>query len=328
MNPFSELIGQRQAVELLTSALKKNRIAPAYLFAGPPGVGRRLAATEFSALLLAHEASSQPYPSILKRVRTGNHPDLLWVRPTYSHQGNLISASEAAAAGIKRKAPPQIRIEQIRQITEFLSRPPLEASRAVVAIEDAQLMTEAAANALLKTLEEPGRATLILIAASAQALLPTLVSRCQRIPFFSLAQAEMEQVLRQTGHGEILEHPAVVAIAQGSPGQAILSFTQLQAIPGELLDPLNRFPQITPTQQSPLERIYHALKLAAAIAHNLDTEVQLWLIDYLQQSYWQQYQAGTVTHPFLSQLETARKALLSYAQPRLVWEVTLLGVEP
>ncbi len=73
-------------------------------------------------------------------------------------------------------------IEQIREITNFLSRPPLESSRSVVVIEQADTMTESAANALLKTLEEPGKATLILIAPSPSSLLPTLVSRCQHIP--------------------------------------------------------------------------------------------------------------------------------------------------
>lgn len=89
---------------------------------------------------------------------------MLWIAPTYSHQGKLLSAAEATAAGVKRKAPPQIRIEQIREISQFLSRPPLLGDRAVIVIEQAQTMVEGAANALLKTLEEPGKATIIPIA--------------------------------------------------------------------------------------------------------------------------------------------------------------------
>jgi hypothetical protein len=92
------------------------------------------------------------------RVRQRNHPDLLWVEPTYMNQGKRLSTKEAEEAGLKRKAPPQIRLEQVREIGEFLSRPPLEAGRSVVVLEQAETMGEGAANGLLKTLEEPGKA--------------------------------------------------------------------------------------------------------------------------------------------------------------------------
>ncbi|MGK7876690.1 MAG: DNA polymerase III subunit delta' [Xenococcaceae cyanobacterium] len=310
MNSFAQLIGQNQAVELLGQAVAHNRIAPAYLFAGPPGVGRCLAAKCFSELLICAGIPVEQRPRIQKRLLAGNHPDLFWVEPTYLHQGKRLSASEAAAAGLKRKAPPQIRIEQIREITQFLGRPPLEASRSVVVIEDAQRMAEAAANALLKTLEEPGRATLILIAPGTDSLLPTLVSRCQRIPFYRLASEDMKRVLRERGYEEILEHPALLAIAQGSPGEAIASLAQRQAIPEDLLGKLTQ-PPTSPR---------NALGLAKEIDKKLDTEAQLWLVDYLQYCYWHSWRQKSI----IEQLEKARQFLLSYAQPRLVWECTLL----
>ncbi|HEY9599048.1 MAG TPA: DNA polymerase III subunit delta', partial [Cyanophyceae cyanobacterium] len=222
----------------------------------------------------------------------------------------LLSATEAAQKGLQRKAPPQIRLEQIREITRFLSRSSLEASRKVVVLEQAETMAEGAANGLLKTLEEPGNATLILIAPSIESLLPTLVSRCQRIPFYRLAQNEMEAVLRKTGHEEILQESSVLAIAQGSPGEAIAAYNQLKAISAELLVQLKQLPK------SPRK----ALELAKEIDKTLDTEAQLWLINYLQHSYWQNQHKTSI----IQQLEQARKYLLSYAQPRLVWEVTLL----
>ena len=172
MNAFAQLIGQNQAVEILKQAVLHDRIAPAYLFAGPSGVGRTLAARCWSEGLIGQNRTMAN--SLARKRLLSNHPDFLWVQPTYLHQGKHLTATEAAAAGLKRKAPPQIRIEQIREIAQFLSRPPLEASRLVVVIEEAQAMTEAAANALLKTLEEPGQATLILIAPGVDALLPTL----------------------------------------------------------------------------------------------------------------------------------------------------------
>lgn len=307
---FATLVGQDQAIALLKGAIATNRIAPAYLFAGPSGVGRSLAARAFIELLFCTDIPADKQASVQRRLRQGNHPDVLWVEPTYLHNGIRLSATEAAEKGLKRKARPQIRLEQIREITQFLGRSALEASRKVVVLEQAETMAEAAANGLLKTLEEPGQATLILIAPSIESLLPTLVSRCQRIPFYRLAREDMETVLRRTGHQEILKESSVMAIAQGSPGEAIAAFEQLQAIPNELLKKLTQLPN------SPRK----ALELAKEIDKTLDTEAQLWLVDYLQQYYWEHQHQTEI----IQKLEQARTYLLNYAQPRLVWEVTLL----
>lgn len=307
---FAPLVGQAPAVELLTRAVRQNRIAPAYLFAGSQGVGRSLAARCFAELLLSNPQKSAA--SLRHRIQQGNHPDLLWVEPTYSHQGKLLSPAEAAEMGLKRKTPPVIRLEQVRQIAQFLGRPPLEAPRSVVVLNQAETMAEAAANGLLKTLEEPGLATLILLAPSVDALLPTLVSRCQRIPFYRLSEENLAEVLNQAGYAEILQQPQVLAIAQGSPGEAIASWQQLQAIPSELLDAATQIPR----------SVRAALELARQIDKTLDTETQLWLITYLQHRYWQaQPKPG-----LLQQLETARRHLLNSVQPRLVWEVTLMAM--
>lgn len=308
-SPFSPLVGQIQAVELLTRAITQQRIAPAYLFVGAPGVGRGLAAQCFAELLLAPKTShTSTHAALHQRIQQGNHPDLLWVEPTYLHQGKRISATEAAELGLKRKSPPEVRLEQIREIARFLSRPPLEAERSVVVVEQAESMAEAAANGLLKTLEEPGHATIILIAPSTESLLPTLVSRCQRIPFQRLSTEAIIQVLDRAGHGEIVHHPEVLALSQGSPGEAIAHWQQLQAISSDLLAAIRQRPT----------SLREALELARQIAQEFDTETQLWLVDYLQYHYWQQRQPRILQH-----LEQARRYLLQFVQPRLVWEVTL-----
>ncbi|HEY9747408.1 MAG TPA: DNA polymerase III subunit delta' [Allocoleopsis sp.] len=309
---FAPLIGQSAAVELLHQAVLQQRIAPAYLFAGPAGVGRSLAARCFLELLFTLDLSPSKQPGLQNRLQQGNHPDLLWVQPTYLHQGKLLSAAEAVAAGLKRKAPPQIRLDQVRQLAQFLGRPPMEATRSVVVIEQAETMAEAAANGLLKTLEEPGKATLILIAPGTEALLPTLVSRCQRIPFYRLSPEALAQVLEKVGYAEILQHPELLEIAQGSPGEAIASWQQLQAIPPELLQSLTQ----------PLRSTREALELARRLDKALDTETQLWLVGYLQHAFWRSRQQPQL----LQHLEKARQALLTYVQPRLVWEVTLTAI--
>ncbi len=306
---FPTLIGQPQAVELLQAAIAVNRIAPAYLFAGPDGVGRSLAARYFIELLFT-SGVPRLQQTVQKRLQQGNHPDLLWVEPTYLHQGERLTAADAAAKGVKRKAPPQIRIEQIREITQFLGRTPLEAQRLVVVIDRAETMAESAANSLLKTLEEPGKATLILIAPSQVSLLPTLISRCQRIPFYRLNRDAMAQVLAMIGQEEILAQESLLALAQGSPGEALVILEQFKAIPPDLLSQV----------QQPPKSLRQALEVAKLIDSSLDTEAQLWLVDYLQHIYWQQQRQQRL----VKELEKARQYLLAYVQPRLVWEGTLL----
>ncbi len=308
---FDGLVGQATAVALLCRAIDQQRVAPAYLFAGPHGVGRRLAAERFTEVLFTPKDAAA-HLALGRRIAQRNHPDLLWVEPTYLHQGKLVGASQAAEAGLARKSPPQTRLEQVRQIAQFLSRPPLEAPRAVVVIEAAETMAEGAANVLLKTLEEPGQATIVLLAPGPQALLPTLVSRCQTIPFQRLNAADMATVLGRVGQEEVLQHPQMLAMAQGSPGGAIAAYQQLQTIPPELLTAL----------QQPPPSLRDALDQARQVAKALDTESQLWLLDYLLNWYWQSNPTNSAR--WLPGFESAKGYLRRFVNPRLVWEVTLM----
>lgn len=309
---FAAVLGQAQAIDLLTQAVTKQRIAPAYLFVGVAGIGKSLATRCWLEMLLCMNQVAENIDPTCQKIRQGNHPDLLWIEPTYNHQGKLLSASEAAAAGVKKKAPPQIRIEQIRQITKFVAQPPLVSSRSVVVIEQAETMAEGAANALLKTLEEPGQAILILLTSDQAALLPTIISRCQRIHFQRLPQSLMTEILTAAGYGEMMADPLVMGMAQGSPGMAIDLWEQLRSIPSELKLELENLPTT----------LSQALKLARWIDRELESTVQLTLLDYLQYCYWHKYH-----HPaMLLALTAGREQLLAYVQPRLVWECLLLSL--
>jgi len=312
MSVFKGLVGQDKAIELLERAVELNRIAPAYLFCGVSGIGRSQAACSFAQILLSIDVAPEKLANVKHKITTGNHPDILWVEPTYLSKGEVYTSAQAAEKGLQYKTPPKIRIEQIRSLTQFLNRPILEANRKVVVIEEVQTMAESPANALLKTLEEPGNATLILIALDADALLTTLVSRCQKIQFYPLAETNLKQILEQEGYLEIINHPEIIAIAQGSPGKAISAWQQLQTIPAELLQ------QLKTSISSPLA----AFNLAKSISGELDSASQLWLVDYLQHYYWQQNQQVQV----MEQWEKTRRYLLSYVQPRLVWECALLNL--
>ena len=313
---FADLQGQPLATQVLQSALRHQRLAPAYLFSGPDGVGRRLGALRFMEGVLTGGGQD---PRERRRLEERNHPDLLWVEPTYSHQGRLISRSEAEAAGVNRRTPPQVRLEQIRDLGRFLARQPLESPRGLVVLEQPEAMAEGAANALLKTLEEPGHGLLILLSAAPDRLLTTIRSRCQQIRFTRLPDAAMQTVLAQLPEAagqHALEiaaaEPELVALASGSPGALIEHVRVWGTIPEDLRERLKHPPQ------TPLD----ALALARDVCEQLEGEQQLWLISWWQTVlWWQQLDRAPV-----ERLNRLRQQLLSFVQPRLAWEVTLLNL--
>lgn len=307
---FEDLLGQTRAVALLEASLVKGRLAPAYLFAGPDGVGRRLAAVRFLEGVLA---GLQGDAGIRRRLQEGNHPDLLWVEPTYQDKGQLVPASKAEELGLARRAAPQLRLEQIRDVSRFLSRRAVEARGCVVVLEDAEAMAEGAANALLKTLEEPGEGLLILIAAKPEQLLTTIRSRCQQIPFTRLSSEQLAVVLERCGEpAPTADPPELLELAAGSPGALLRCRQAWAALPeglaARLLD--------LAAAADPLQ----ALALARDLAEALDAEQQLWLLGWWQLALWRR-QAPVAQ---LQRLERLRSQLRAYVQPRLAWEVALL----
>ena len=312
---FADLIGQPRAVALLEAALDQGRLAPAYLFAGADGVGRRLTALRFLEGVLAGPEGS---PALRRRLGEGNHPDLLWVEPTYQHQGQLIPASQAEDQGLTRRALPQLRLEQVRGVARFLGRRPVEAHRSLVVLEQVEAMAEGAANALLKTLEEPGDGLLILITATPERLLSTIRSRCQQIPFMRLDPVDLERVLAsrpqsEARAGETAEDPLPLRLlAAGSPGALLRHRRQWRELPEGLAD------RLRDRRREPLE----ALALARDLTEALDVEQQLWLLDWWQQVLW----AEALDPVPLRRLERLRQHLRAYVQPRLAWEVALLDL--
>ena len=307
---FEDLLGQTRAVALLEASLVKGRLASAYLFAGPDGVGRRLAALRFLEGVLAGPKGDA---GIRRRLQEGNHPDLLWVEPTYQDKGQLVPASKAEELGLARRAAPQLRLEQIRDVSRFLSRRAVEARGCVVVLEHAEAMAEGAANALLKTLEEPGEGLLILIAATPEQLLTTIRSRCQQIPFTRLSSEQLAVVLERCGEpAPTADPPELLELAAGSPG-ALLRCRQAWAdlpegLAARLLD--------MAAAAEPLQ----ALALARDLAEALDAEQQLWLLGWWQLALWRR--RAPVAQ--LQRLERLRSQLRAYVQPRLAWEVALL----
>ena len=323
---FAGLLGQEAALRLLEAALAQRRLAPAYLFVGADGVGRRLAALRFlEGVLTAPERCLQGDPHLRRRLGQGNHPDLLWVEPTYSHQGQLVPASRAEAEGVNRRSAPQLRLEQVREVSRFLARRPVEGDRCLVVLEGVEAMAEAAANALLKTLEEPGGGLLVLITAAPEQLLSTIRSRCQAIPFSRLSPELVQRVLdslptvEPNATGTSVEAapaavppdpPELLDLAAGSPGALLFHRHQWRSLPAGLADRLRCL------GPDPVE----ALHLARDLTEALDGEQQLWLLGWWQWALWRSLgQVGPQRR-----LERLRSHLRSFVQPRLAWEVALL----
>ena len=314
---FSDLVGQDPAVGLLEAALAQQRLAPAYLFAGPEGVGRRLAALRFLEGVL-EEAS--PAPALRRRLQEGNHPDLLWVEPTHQHQGQLVPLSRAESEGVNRRARPQIRLEQVREVSRFLARRPVEGGRCLVVMDGVELMAEAASNALLKTLEEPGESLLILITSAPHQLLDTIRSRCQRIPFRPLSRSQIAEVLQREHGASGMEPPGrdgddtpeLWELAAGSPGLLMAVRRRWSALPDGLTD------RLLALEPDPLA----ALSLARDLSEALDVEQQLWLLEWWALALWRR--RGKASD--LARIEQLRRHLQAYVQPRLAWEVALLDL--
>ena len=316
---FADLLGHPLAVRLLEAALLRRRLAPAYLFSGPDGVGRRLATLRFLEGVLAPVQDGVPVgdPALRQRLAQGNHPDLLWVEPTYSHQGQLVPVSRAEAEGVSRRAAPQLRLDQVREVSRFLARRPVEAGRCLVVLEGAEAMAEGAANALLKTLEEPGDGLLVLITAAPEQLLSTIRSRCQTIPFCRLPPDLVEQVLAslppappEEDTGKAADPPELAELAAGSPGGLLHHRRQWRALPEGMAG------RLLALGANPIE----ALDLARDLSEGLDGEQQLWVLDWWQIALWRRRGSPRQLH----RLERLRSQLRSYVQPRLAWEVALL----
>ena len=161
MEPFARVPEQLEAKRLLGAALAEGP-AHAYLLHGPPGVGKRTAAFSFAAALLGDE----------RRVETRTHPDLYVLEPL----GEMI------------------RIDDVRALRHDLHMRPFEAERRVYLVLDAQRMNEDAADALLKDLEEPPPyATIVLVASELGPLPPTILSRCQLVPFRRLSERAVRE---------------------------------------------------------------------------------------------------------------------------------------
>ncbi|MCK5825737.1 MAG: DNA polymerase III subunit delta' [Desulfuromusa sp.] len=197
---FDAITGHQQQKNILLRALSSQRVAHAYLFEGPDGIGKRMMALAFArALLCQNHTGCGECPACLK-VASHNHPDI-----------HLLEANSEA-----------LKIAQIRSLQQELSLRPLEGKYKVCLIDGAENFTAGAANALLKTLEEPRSGTLIvLLTNQPEKLLPTIRSRCQRLPFSPLPKPQLATLLAEKLELSTTQSLVLAALSEGSLKKAL-----------------------------------------------------------------------------------------------------------
>jgi DNA polymerase-3 subunit delta' len=199
------LIGHEWAVQLLRGHIEKNSMRHAYLFTGPPGIGKKNLAINFIQAITCSEGGiTAPCLkcSTCQRMQRLEHPDLF---PVQVEKGST-----------------RIKIDQIREIVHSLSLSPYEISRRFGLLLNFETATISAQNSLLKTLEEPpGKVILILTAKSPESLLDTITSRCEVIKLHPVPISTTQEGLIQ--HHNIPEDTALFLahISGGKPEMAL-----------------------------------------------------------------------------------------------------------
>lgn len=204
---LDDIVGQKNIVRYIKNSLANKRIAHAYLFCGPDGVGKSIAASVLAMTLNCRARGLDPCgkcPSCI-RAQSGNHPDII-------HFGAK-----------KRSGSRQsISVDDIRDLQGDMQKKPYEDGVKVYIIHDAEKMTEQAQNALLKILEEPPeRMVIILLTYNMYAILNTIISRCQVMKFNRAPERDIERYLVDKKGAPVSQARYIAALSDGIIGNAL-----------------------------------------------------------------------------------------------------------
>jgi DNA polymerase III subunit delta' len=197
---FGEIYGHEKQIAILKSAMANNRVAHAYLFYGTEGIGKRTTAFVFARALLC-EGDAPPCDTCMscRKAEHNNHPDIIAIKP----EGQFI------------------KIGAVKELQEQIQFRP-QAGRRICILTEADRMNAAAANALLKTLEEPSPGNILLLTTSRPHALPmTILSRCQHLRFTPVSREEVARFLREKESLAGGEADVLAASSGGSIGAAL-----------------------------------------------------------------------------------------------------------
>lgn len=209
-------IGHPRAVTSLRRDLSERGASHAYLFVGTPGIGRATLARELAQALNCETAGGDAPCGecrACERIASARHADVETLSPR--------SACDISEHDHTRDTTSSLRICQVRRVERTLRSAPYEGRTRVIIVDPADALTPEAANAFLKTLEEPPpNAVIILIATSAEALLPTVRSRCRTIALQAVPESALRAALVERWGASADEADKIARLAFGRPGWA------------------------------------------------------------------------------------------------------------
>lgn len=198
---LKDIIGQEKALRILLGTLRRNRMPSSMLLSGDTGIGKKLTALNYAKAvncLQPIDSDCCDTCSSCRKIESGIHPDVISVFPENN----------------------EIRIDEVRKIDEMLSFKAFEGRKKVVIIDDAETMNINAANAFLKTLEEPPPDSLILLISSNADNLPdTIKSRCMHVRFYPLPLEGCKKVISKKTDTKDMK--ILLNLAMGRPGIAL-----------------------------------------------------------------------------------------------------------
>lgn len=198
---YKQIIGHERAIEALRRTIKNKTLSHSYIFEGEEGLGKKTIAYLFAKTLLCKEQGTQPcdHCASCMKFDGGHHPDFIVIEP----EKGLIKKGE------------------IEKLVNSVAMAPFESLRKIYIIDDSHKMNPEAMNTLLKTLEEPPEyINIILITSSSNNILPTILSRCQRIKFYPLQSKEITNYL--VSHGIDVDKASFIGdFSKGSIGKAM-----------------------------------------------------------------------------------------------------------
>ena len=205
MGSFKDVVGHKDILKYISSAVENNRVSHAYILNGVRGSGKKMLANLFAMTLLCETGDNEPCGKChsCKQAESGNHPDIIRV----THE-----------------KPNSISVDDIRtQVNNTVDIKPYQGPYKVYIIPQADMMTPQAQNAILKTIEEPpSYAVFLLLTENAETLLPTINSRCVMLKLRNIKDTLIKKYLME--NLEIPDYKAdmCTAFAQGNMGRAIM----------------------------------------------------------------------------------------------------------